>query len=79
MKMKTNLPPGKSSAHRHSKAGSISFVFIALLGIMMILVTAESRALYQLHSEVKLLEQRQIKRINAPQTNAIAISLSGSK
>jgi hypothetical protein len=38
---------------------------------MMILVTAESRALFQLHREVKFLEQQQIKRLNASTTNTI--------
>lgn len=51
-------------------------VFIALLAIMMILVTAESRALIQLHREVRFLEQQQIKRLNAAPTNAVATTTS---
>jgi hypothetical protein len=51
--------------------GSITVIFIVLLAIMMILVTAESRALFQLHREVKFLEQQQIKRLNASTTNTI--------
>ena len=39
-----------------------TLIFITLLAIMMILVTAEARALFQLHREVKFLEQQQIKR-----------------
>lgn len=46
-------------------------LFIALLAIMMILVTAEARALIQLRREVKLLEQQQIKRLNGSPTNAV--------
>ncbi len=46
-------------------------LFIALLAIMMILVTAEARALIHLRREVKLLEQQQIKRLNAMPTNAV--------
>ena len=46
------------------EAGSATVIFIALLAIMMILVTAESRALFQLHREVKFLEQQQIQRLN---------------
>ena len=54
-----------------------TFLFIALLAIMMILVTAESRALFHLHREVKLLEQKQIKRLDLSQTNALsAVSLT---
>ena len=54
-----------------------TLVFITLLAIMMILVTAESRALYQLHREVKFLEQQQVKRLNTAdnsQTNGATIA-----
>ena len=56
-------------APKRSEDGMATFVFIALLAIMLMLVTAESSALFQLHREVKLLEQQQIKRLNASQTN----------
>ncbi len=46
---------------------------------MLILVTAESRALIQLHREVKLLQQQQIKRLNLSQTNSVAIIQPESK
>ena len=36
---------------------------------MMILAAANSNALFGLHQETKLLEQRQIERLNASQTN----------
>jgi hypothetical protein len=54
-------------------------IFIALLAIMMILVMAESRALFHLRQEVKLLEQRQIKRLNPPATNAVAATIPEAK
>ena len=54
-------------------------IFIALLAIMMILVMAESRALFHLHREVKLLEQKQIKRLNATPTNAVATTITETK
>ena len=38
---------------------------------MLVLVMAESTALFHLHREVKFLEQQQIKRLNASQTNSI--------
>ena len=47
------------------ESGLATIVFIALLAIMMILVTAETRALIQLRQENNLLEQQQIKRLNA--------------
>jgi len=52
------------------ESGSVVFVFIALLAIMMILVTAYSDALFHLRREINLLEQQQVKRLNAAQTNA---------
>ncbi len=54
-------------------------VFIALLAIMMILVTAESRALFHLHREVKFLEQQQIKRLDHSTTNAVATPIAPTK
>ena len=48
-------------------------LFIALLAIMLILVTAESRALFHLHREVKFLEQQQIKRLNTVPTNSVSV------
>ncbi len=64
------------AAPKRREGGSITFIFIALLAIMMILVTAESRALYQLRREVKLLDQQQIKRLVVPQTNAVTSVVS---
>jgi hypothetical protein len=61
---------------RHRERGMATLVFIALLAIMLILVMAESRALLLLHREVKLLEQQQIKRLNAAPTNTISTATS---
>ncbi|MGC9940997.1 MAG: hypothetical protein ABSE48_04135 [Verrucomicrobiota bacterium] len=49
---------------KHGENGMATLIFITLLAIMMILVTAEARALNHLHREVKYLEQQQIKRHN---------------
>jgi succinate dehydrogenase/fumarate reductase cytochrome b subunit len=62
------MPGQASTCHRES--GLATMVFIVLLAIMMILVLAEARALFNLHREVKLLEKQQIKRLNPPATNA---------
>jgi hypothetical protein len=59
--------------NRRSERGMATVIFIALLAIMLILVTAESRALIQLRREVKLLQQQQIKRLNLSQTNSMAV------
>lgn len=64
---------------RGDEGGMATVIFIALLAIMMILVTVESRALYQLHREVKLLEQQQIKRLNGSPTNAVSPTTSETK
>ena len=61
-------------AIRRSERGIATFIFIALLAIMLVLVTAESSALFHLHREVKFLEQQQIKRLDASQTNSIAVT-----
>ena len=50
----------------------ITVIFIALLAIMMILVTANSRALFHLRREVKFMEQQQIKRLNFSATNTVS-------
>jgi hypothetical protein len=66
-------------ATKRSQGGMATVVFIALLAIMLILITAESRALFQLHREVKFLEKQQIKRLNNSTTNAVVTVNSESK
>jgi hypothetical protein len=66
-------------SRRQNEAGMATVVFIALLAIMMILVTAESRALFHLHREVKFLEQQQIKRLDHSTTNAVATPIAPTK
>ncbi len=55
---------------QRNERGLATMIFIILLAIMMILVTAESRALFHLHRETKFLEQQQIKRLNGSPTNS---------
>jgi hypothetical protein len=66
-------------AAKQSEGGSAVLVFIALLAIMVILATANSKALFHLHQEIKLLEHRQLERLNVSQTNAVAIAASPAK
>ena len=68
-----------SGVPKRSQDGMATLVFIALLAIMMILVTAESSALFHLHREVRFLEQQQIKRLDASQTNSVAATKPGTK
>jgi ABC-type Fe3+ transport system permease subunit len=65
-----------SSSHRQHESGMATIVFIALLTIMLILVTAEMRSLAQLHGEQKLLERQQIKRLTQAATNTVAVAVS---
>ena len=52
--------------------GIITVIFIALLAIMMILLTAEARSVIRLRQETHLLQQQQIKRLNIAATNMVA-------
>ena len=61
------------------ESGSAVFVFIALLAIMMILIMASATPLVQLRIEEKLIEQKQIERLNVSQTNAVAATVSPAK
>jgi hypothetical protein len=62
---------GGSVAPKRGEDGSITLVLTILLIIMMILVTAEIRALHHLGREVKFLEKQQIKRLNGTATNTV--------
>jgi hypothetical protein len=64
---------------RGSEHGMATVIFIALLAIMVILVTVNGKALFRLHREIKLLEQQQIKRLDASQTNSVAVTQLDSK
>jgi hypothetical protein len=69
----------RAQSNQKPESGMATVVFIALLAIMLILVTAESRALFHLHREVKFLEQQQIKRLNGSPTNPVAATTSETK
>jgi hypothetical protein len=73
MKIQRDNFEGGTGASRRSEDGMATLIFIALLAIMMVLVMAESTALFHLNREMKLLEQRQIKRLNLSQTNATSV------
>ena len=75
-----NRPGGSGLvAPKQSEDGSVTVVFIALLAIMAILVTVNGKALFRLHREVKFMEQQQIKRLNASQTNVVIVAQPESK
>lgn len=77
--MKTSHPFPRRGPAGRKEAGMATLLFIILLGIMMVLILAESRSLIRLHREVKFMEQQQIKRLNGfptPQTNAVSHSVA---
>jgi hypothetical protein len=66
--MKTQTP----YSERHHEQGMATLVFIVFLTIMVILMTANIRALIHLHRETQLLERQQIKRLAGPATNTVS-------
>ena len=64
---------------RGSESGMATVIFIALLAIMLILVTVNGKALFRLHREIKRLDQQQIKRLDASQTNSVTVVQPGAK
>ena len=60
----------------HRQSGSAVLIFITLLAIMLMLITANSSTLIHLHRELKLLDQRQVERLNASQTNITTTAIS---
>jgi len=64
---------------RRRERGMATLIFFVLMSIMLVLVMAESIALFHLHREVKFLEQQQIKRLDASQTNSVAATKPDSK
>ena len=62
--------------NRRRQNGSTVLVLITLLTIMVMLATANSKALFHLHQEIKLLEKKQVERLNASQTNTVAVAAS---
>jgi hypothetical protein len=64
---------------RRRQDGSTVLVLITLLVIMVLLATANSKALFHLHREIKLLETRQVQRLNALQSNNVTVAKSPVK
>jgi hypothetical protein len=58
----------KPNSFARRESGMATILFIALLAIMILLVTANLGALAHLNREVKLLEQQQTQRLEASQT-----------
>ena len=75
--MNTNRTFKRNRKSRTSERGSATIVMIALLAIMLILILANSRTLFGLQRELKLIERHQIERVNTNHdhsTNAVDTS-----
>jgi len=58
------------SSPQRRQNGVAIVVILALLSIMLLYITANVRSLHHLGRELRLLEQRQIQRLERSQTNA---------
>jgi len=58
---------------RQGGFGLVTMMFMTFLAIMVLLAAANAAALIRLHREVRLVEQQQIKRLNASQTNPVPV------
>ena len=61
---------------KKNEDGLATILFIALLAILLLLVSASSMSLINLHHQVKFLEQQQVKRFNNWQTNSTPANLN---
>lgn len=60
MKLKTKV------SSRESEGGSATILVLALVAIMMVFLTANQLVLHNLKRELRLLEQKQLKRFQPP-------------
>ena len=73
--MNTSRTFNRNQESRTTERGSATLVMIALLAIMLILILANSRTLFNLQRELKLIERQQIERVNTNHdhsTNAVS-------
>jgi len=74
--MRIHLPASHRS--RPARSGSAVVVILAMLAIMVILVTSNTRTINWLRAEVRLVDQRQTARLAASATNEITHPLLNS-
>lgn len=60
MKLKTKV------SSRESEGGSATILVLALVAIMMVFLTANQLVLHNLKRELRLVEQKQLKRFQPP-------------
>jgi hypothetical protein len=78
MKLTISIP-ALSGRARRGKGGFMIIAMMAILAMMLIYVAASLRSLSQLRQDLKLVEQKQVQRLQSPtptatRTNATAIA-----
>jgi hypothetical protein len=63
------LTLSSTAKHRSRQSGMAAILMLALLGMVLAFVFANMRVLSDLHGELKIIEQNQIRRLNHPVTN----------
>lgn len=62
----------KVSLSRRSNRGMATIIVLAVLAIMLVYITANIRALNTLDKELKLVEQKQLKRLAVQNTKTLS-------
>ena len=70
--------PDFSSARRRGQGGSAVIVLMVLLSILLLYVVSNARTLHLLSREVRLVEQRQVRRWATVRVAKPAAELAGS-
>ena len=76
--MNTCLPKPCRPSSFPSERGSAVVIFLTLLGIMLVLVAANGKTLLLLKKDIRLIEQRQLLRLEQSQTNAVGQASTSS-
>jgi hypothetical protein len=75
----TTFNPAQSERARRDERGFMVIAMMVILSMMLIYVAASVRSLSQLRQDLKLVEQKQVQRLQSPtptstRTNAAAIA-----
>jgi len=67
-------------SNRHRQEGTAVIVMLAILSIMLLYIAATTRSLNSLNQELMLLEQRQVRRLDAlSATNTAALAVRAAE
>ena len=67
--MKTKIRSQATPGRRHAQRGAAMLVVLGVLTIMAMLVVGNSRVLYSLDEDLRLIEKKQIKKLEASQAH----------